>query len=224
MRSNVQYRLEAIRLRKQGKSYKEIMHTVPVSKSTLSKWFQFLPLSKKEEKFLKERIAVLQDKGRMKVALANKSRNEKRRDVVRLKAKIDFQKFRDDPFFVLGLSLYWALGAQKSNYFSFSNADPEMIRIMMQWASKFLRVEPADYRFRLFVQKAYARSLFERYWSRTCAIPRSQFQSTVYTPMPQLSLKDPEYKGSLRMVIFGVDRLITVHTWQNLLSAYYGEA
>lgn len=224
MRSNVQYRLEAIRLRKQGKSYREIMTKVPVAKSTLSKWFQFIPLTKKEERFIKERMLVLQDKGRMKVALTNKDKNEKRRDVVRLKAKIDFQKYKADPFFVLGLALYWGSGTQKSNYFSFSNADPEMIKIMMQWACKFLLVEPADYRFRLFVQKSHERSQFERYWSRSCAIPRSQFQKTVYTPGSRLIITDPQYKGSLRMVISGIDRLITVHTWQNLLSAYYGEA
>lgn len=224
MRSNVQHRLEAIRLRKQGKSYKEIMAKVPISKGTLSKWFKTLPLSKKEEKFIKERMLVLQDKGRLKVALANKTRNEERRELVRLKAKVDFRKYAHDPFFVLGLSLYWAQGAQKNNYFSFSSTDPDMIKIMMQWASKFLLVEPADYRFRLFIQEAYARKECERHWSRTCAVPRSQFQRTVYTPTPQMSLHDAVYKGSLRMVIFGVDRLIAISTWQKLLSAYYVEA
>ena len=224
MRSKVQYKDRAIAMRKQGKSYNEIMTKVPVSKGTLSKWFAHVPLTKKEERFVKERAAVLQDKGRMKTAKKNQERNERRRDRVRVNAKVDFKRYKNDPFFVLGLSLYWAKGSQTGNYFSFSSGDTAMLILMMSWASQYLKVEPADYQFRLYAHAAYAKNNLERYWSRTCAIPRSQFQDAVYTKSGKVVAKDAAYTGSLRMVISGIDNIITVQTWQNELSEYYVEA
>lgn len=224
MRSKVQDRNKVIELRRKGKSYKEIMAVVPVSKGTISKWCSNLPLTKKEEKFLRERSQILQDNGRLKTALKNKERNEKRRNIVKVKAKIDFERYKDDPFFVLGLSLYWAEGAKKNDYFSFINSDVQMIRIMMSWASKYLNVDPVDYKFRLYIHKPYKDENCEKFWSRKCAIPMSQFQQTIYKPTPHKVKKNPDYKGCLRMIISGVDFLITVKTWQNCLSEYYVEA
>lgn len=219
MHMKVRERNEAIRMRKQGKSYREIMEKIDVSKGTLSKWLANLPLSKKEERFLKERSMVLQDNGRLKTALKNKANNERRRDRYRVKAKADFEKYKDDPFFVLGLSLYWAEGG-KSGYFSFINSDIDMMRTMVAWTNKYLPVEPADYKFRLYIHEAYASENCERYWSRKCAIPRSQFQTTIYKPTPHTEKRN-DYKGCLRLVILGVEHLVTVRTWQTALSEYY---
>lgn len=224
MRAKVQYKDRAIAMRKQGKSYKEIMAKVPVSKGTLSKWFAHVPLTKKEARFVRERAAVLQDKGRIKTAQKNQARNERRRDRVRVNAKVDFKRYKDDPFFILGLSLYWAKGAQTGNYLSFSSADSAMLILVMHWVSQYLKVEPADYSFRLYAHNAYTHDNLERYWSRTCAIPRSQFQDAVYTKNTKMMSKDKAYTGSLRMVVSGIDNLITLKTWQNELSEYYVEA
>lgn len=224
MHAKVQDRTKAIALRKKGKSYKEIMSVVPVSKGTLSKWLSNLSLTKKEEKFLRERSQILQDNGRLKTALKNRDRNERRRDLVRIKAKIDFEKHKNDPFFVIGLSLYWAEGAKKNDYFSFINSDVNMIKIMMVWAAKYLEVEPVDYKFRLYIHKPYMNENCEKFWSRKCAIPLSQFQKTIYKPTPHTIKKNPDYKGCLRMILSGVDNLITVKTWQTCLSEYYVEA
>lgn len=220
MRLKVRERNEAIRMRRQGKSYREIMSKISVSKGTLSKWLSNLPLSKKEERFLKERSLVLQDNGRLKTALKNREKNELRRDRYRVKAKADFEKYKEDPFFVLGLSLYWAEGG-KSGYFSFINSDVTMMCVMIAWINKFLPVEPADYKFRLYIHKVYDSENCERFWSRKCAIPRSQFQKTVYKPTPHIDKRNPDYKGCLRLVILPVEHLITVRTWQSCLSEYY---
>lgn len=224
MRTKVQERIEAIKLRKQGKSYREIQSKVDVSKGTLSKWFTNLPLTSKERKYLQDRSLILQDKGRLKTALKNKERNERRRELVRIKADVDFEKHKNDPFFVLGLSLYWAEGAKKNDYFSFLSSDVSMMLIMMQWSMQFLKVEPVDFKFRLYIHKAYKNENCERYWSRKCAVPQSQFQRTIYKPAPHSVKMNPEYKGCLRMTIMGVQHLLTIKTWQKRLSEYYIEA
>ena len=220
MSLKVHDRNEAIRMRKHGKSYREIMAKVQVSKGTLSKWLSNIPLTKKEERFLIERSRILQDNGRLKAALKNRERNERRRDIYRLKAKMDFEKYKDDPFFVLGLSLYWAEGG-KSGYFSFINSDIRAMQLMVAWSTKYLPVEPSSYKFRLYIHKPYAHENCERFWSRKCAIPLSQFQRTIYKPTPHNEKRNPQYKGCLRMIILGVEHLVTVCTWQDCLSEYY---
>lgn len=221
MRSKVQDRHKAITLRKQGKSYREIMEKVPVSKGTLSKWFAASPLTKKEAKFLKERVQVLQDKGRIKAAEKNKERYEKQREKIRVNAKIDFRRYQKDPFFALGLALYWTSGTQQGSYVSFGTSDAAMMQIMTAWMVKYLKVEPTDFTFRLYVQKPFAKQRFETFWSRACAIPRSQFQDTIYIAAAQ-SLPDvATYKGSLRLNIMGVHHLVTLKTWQKCVSEYY---
>lgn len=221
MRSKVQEKSKAVKLRKQGKSYREILTEVKVSKGTLSMWLSNLDLSKKEEQYLVDRSKILQDNGRLKVALQNRERNELRREKIRKKARESFLEHCNDPFFVLGLALYWAEGAKKNTYFSFINSDPEMIKVMLQWVPKYLGVEPTEYKFRLYIHKPYAHENCERYWSRECAIPSSQFQQTIYKPTPHTVKKNPEYKGCLRMLFGGIDHLITIKAWQKLLSEYY---
>lgn len=221
MRSNVQFRQKAIDMRKQGRSYKEIMAKVPVSKGTLSNWLSNVPLTKREAKYLEERSQILQDNGRLKAALKNRARNESRRDLIRTKAKIDFEKHKDDPYFILGVSLYWAEGAKKNDYFSFINSDVAMMRIMIDWTAKYLKIEPVDCKYRLYIHEPYKNENCERFWSRKCAIPASQFQQTIYKPTPHVVKKNVDYKGCLRMTVMGVHYLITIKTWQNCLSEYY---
>ena len=221
MNAKVQEREKAIRLRKLGKSYSEIQKQVKVSKGTLSKWFAYLSLSKKEERFLVERSKILQDNGRLKVALRNREVNEARRERVRNRARIDFYKFRDDPFFVLGVALYWAEGAKSGGYFNFINSDLAMMRLMLDWTERYLPVEPSEYQFRLYIHKPYANENCERHWSLKCAIPLSQFRKTVFKPTPHNVKKNPEYKGCLRFIVPGVDQLLMMQTWQKELSLYY---
>lgn len=223
MQSKVQDRAKAIVMRKKGKSYREIMAVVPVSKGTLSKWLKDLPLTKREARFLQERSKLLQDNGRLKTAKINRDRSEKRHKLLRVKARADFEKYKDDPFFVLGLSLYWSQGSKNDDYISFTSSDVAMIKLMMAWTSKYLPVEPLDYKFRLYLYKSYINEKCEKFWSRTCAIPASQFQKTIYKQSAKL-IKGNEYQGSLRMIVPGIENLLTVKTWQNCLSEYYVEA
>lgn len=222
MATKVQERSRALKLRRQGKSYREILAQVPVSKGTLSKWLSNLPLTKKEERFLHERTKLLQDNGRLRTARKNSERFERARDIYRVKAKANFEKFRDDPFFVLGLSLYWNSGSQ-SGQFSYTSSNPQQLRCMIAWANEYLPIEPADYTFRLYTPKAHANERNLRFWSRACAIPRSQFQKTVHTTTRSGRVHH-ETHGSLRFSIGGIEQLVTVMTWQDCLSEYYGEA
>lgn len=219
MHSKVQERHKAIDLRKQGKSYSEILKVVPVSKGTLSKWFQNAPLTKKESKYLQERTQVLQDKGRLKVATQNKEKNEARRERLRTAAKIDFERYKKDPLFLIGLTLYWAQGSQTDNYCSFTSSDTDMIKLMVTWVTTYLKAEPSDYSFRLYSYDESSHEANLRHWSRTCTIPKSQFKKTVL----KRGKNKLDNKGILRFITPGASHIVVVKTWQECLKNYYGD-
>ena len=52
-----------------------------------------------------------------------------------------FPRLAKDPFFMLGLSMYWAKGAKNGNCFQFTSTDKKMIEIMKKWAIRYLGVE-----------------------------------------------------------------------------------
>jgi len=101
MRTKVQERNKVVTLRKQGKTYLEIQKRVGVSKGTISKWCQTIPLSKKEQQYVTERGKILQDKGRLKVAEQNRTQHETKRERVRVAAAVDYERFKPNHFLLL---------------------------------------------------------------------------------------------------------------------------
>ena len=217
MRAKVQERRRAIELRRQGKSYAEIMALVPVAKGTLSEWLKDTPLSKKERLFLEGRTQILQDKGRLKVALQNHQRHHQRRQVQVTNAKIDFARFKKEPRFLIGLTLYWADGAQTGGYLSYTQSDPAKIRFLMDWMTSYLPIEGSDFKFRVYAPRQAASAHLETHWSRACTIPKSQFQTGIYQKATRRSKTDPNYKGSLRVIVPGMRNLVVVKAWQECL-------
>ena len=52
----------------------------------------------------------------------------------------EFKDFKKDPFFMAGLSLYWASGSKKGDHFQFSSSDKKMIAFMVLWIKKYLAI------------------------------------------------------------------------------------
>src|SRR5262249_13938859 len=114
---------QAIELRKQGYSYKEIERTLKVSRSTLSRWLPGVPTG---------------DEYRLRVRKAQQRRNEKVRQFWEKKQTEVFENYEppmQDAFFTLGLGLYWGEGTKAE--LAIANADPGVIRIFIRWMNRF---------------------------------------------------------------------------------------
>lgn len=73
MTTKIDIRNQAMELRKKGMSYKEILEllSVPIAKSTLSKWFSKMHLTTAEKKVLEVRFSVGREKSRYNATLAH---------------------------------------------------------------------------------------------------------------------------------------------------------
>lgn len=223
MRTLVSERQEATRLRKKGLSYKEILRRVPVAKSTLSEWLQKMPLTDAEKAILKRRKESNISIGKIRAAAALHSLKIARDEILRKISKVEFEKYTKDPFFYVGLSLYWAEGAKRNDLFSFTNSGSDMMLVMLAWMERFFGVRRENVRARLYIHKPYAHENCKGYWSRSIGIPISNFRKTIYKPTGLLIKKRPNYMGCLRIEIGGVAYLRKYLFWQKMMLEDYGK-
>jgi hypothetical protein len=75
-------------------------------------------------------------RGREKI-LANRKQRQER---WRVEAVSLWEKWKQDPLFVLGVGLYWGEGEKTScnKRLALSNADPNLLRTWLRWCARFL--------------------------------------------------------------------------------------
>ena len=221
MKTLVSEKEEAIRLRKKGLSYREILKKVPVSKSTISVWLRNTPLTDAEKSILKRRREGNISIGRIRAAAALHRLRVARDEILRKEAKIEFERHKIDPFFYVGIGLYWAEGAKRNSLFAFTNSDSEMMFVMLNWMERFFGVRRTAVRARLFLHKPYAHENCEKYWSLATGIPIENFRKTIFKPTGLLVKKRPNYKGCLRIEIGEVSYLRKYLYWQKMMLEDY---
>jgi hypothetical protein len=221
MRVLVRERERAVALRKKGYSYKDILREVPVSKSSVSLWLQKLPLTAREKKYLKFRRNLNISHGRIKAAATLHELRLQRENILLQEARTEFQLYKQDFLFHVGIALYWAEGGKRTWCFTFTNSDAEMIDLMLKWVEKYLHISRNETKARLFIHKPYAHEQCEKKWSQKIQVPIGNFQKTIYKPTGLLIKKRPHYDGCLRIEIGKTALLRKMQFWQQMLIEYY---
>ena len=218
----VQEKARAIELRKKGYSYRDIMQEVAAGKSSLSLWLRGMPLTESEKHMLKDRTNSNISRGRIRAATSNHLRRLARNEQLWKVAKEEFESKKGDPFFGLGVALYWAEGSKRSSCFGFTNSDHEMMGMMIDWIELFLKVPRTRIRARLYLHKPYAHENCEDYWARMTGISIQNFRKTIFKPTGLLVKKRPDYKGCLRIELDKTEYLRKMTFWQRMLVGQYG--
>ncbi len=169
-------RERAILLRREGKTYFEILTEIPVAKSTLSEWLKSVRLAKSQ----KQRIT----KKRMRAALRGaQARRRSRISEVRSLERdglADVGKLSDRELWLIGIALYWAEGSKQYDHSPstgvlFNNSDSRMIRLFLRWL-KHMEVSESAISFELYVHEVRSQDApaFKRWWSHQLGIPVSR--------------------------------------------------
>ncbi len=157
---------QAIALRKNGASYREILEEVNVAKSTLSLWLRNVKLAKRQQQALteKKRISSLRGGARRRELRIISDNN------IKILAEKDVLRFEDKELWLAGAMLYWAEGSkQKENNISqgvrFSNSDSGMIRLFVKWLKKICGVADSEIKCELYIHKSGNAMLAEKFWN-----------------------------------------------------------
>lgn len=173
---------KAIKLRKQGYSYSEILKQVSVAKSTLSLWLRSVGLSKKQKqrltkKKLESALRGAKKKREQRIALINKIYQE---------AEKDIKKITNKELWLMGIMLYWAEGSKEKEYhpgsgIKFTNSDYLMIKLFLRWLVEILEIDRERIVFEIYIHANYKYKLNKviNFWSKQLLFPKRYF-SKIY--------------------------------------------
>jgi hypothetical protein len=186
-------------LRRLGLSYNEIARLIPVSKGTLSGWCRDLLLPAE----LRRRLALIRPKLDSQIALGRKRRDQalERKRLIRLSAQKEVFWRRADPFWIAGVVAYWSEGSKTSSDLRFSNSDPGLVRLFIDWSQQFL--EGKGFSARLHLHTGQNEDERIEFWSAITGIPASQFGTTYFKKEGTGHRKNRLYNGTVTVRLLG---------------------
>ncbi len=216
---------KAIKLRQSGKSYNQITKLLGIPKSTLSTWLKDLPLTSEasakiisQGNFIAIKKLIKRNKQQSEIAKA-------RHKDIKNKAKNEAVKFLKDPLFIAGISLYWAEGYKKgwnkSNWKSidFTNSDPDMIKLMMNFFKKFLKINKNDIKIQITGHENGDIEKYINFWQNLTGVPRNNFFKP-FLRTSKSSKKKTKSKleyGTIHLRINRVESFFKLYGWMEAL-------
>jgi hypothetical protein len=196
---------KAIRLRKQGLSYSQILKQVPIAKSTLSLWLKEVLLSK----FQKQRITQKRLEAGLRGGASRHLKRLLNTTAAINAARKDIGVLSHRELWLLGVALYWAEGSKQrvgsvSNSVTFNNSDPKMLKFFKAWLLQVPGVNSSRLKFELYLHESQKHRLEEIrvYWAKVLSVPLSDL-NTLYLKKNILKRvrKNPEngYYGLVRI-------------------------
>ncbi|MBN2831022.1 MAG: hypothetical protein JXL82_01900 [Candidatus Omnitrophica bacterium] len=190
---------KALILRKQGKTFNEILEKVVVSKGSLSYWLRGIDLTDRQLK----RIKYKNEKTKRKFVeynAAKRKQAETEKEFILNSAAQEIGNLSKKELKLIGIALYWAEGYKASarSIAEFTNSDPAMITLMMRWFRDVCGVPEPRFRVRLQVHDIARQSKAVDYWSRVTALPKNQFTK----PYVKISPSSKNKMGSI--LLYGI--------------------
>lgn len=174
----IEDKFKAQELRKQGLSYREILQTISVSKSTISLWCRDIKLTNKQKHRLLNNKQFGQKKGSLVAAENKRNARIERTKKIRGLAKKDVGRIINRDKFMAGIALYAAEGTKSDGHAAFTNSDPQLIKFMMDWFMVFAKVPMKKMRGAIWLHEGLDEINAKKFWSKLTGIPRNQFHKT----------------------------------------------
>ena len=192
-------RLEAIKLRKQGKTYNEIRKKFPISKGTLSYWSKKIKLSEFAQKRLKKNQDSYLRKARL-ASLANlRIRQTQSLIDIRKKIKPSIVKVMNPEVLKIALAfLYLGEGAKWESHrgLQLGSSDPAILLLYKKLLKSCYLIDKDKLRCYICYRADQSLEGLIKYWSRTLNIPKSGFYKSSYDKRTiGKPTKNLDYKG-----------------------------
>lgn len=172
----------AIKLRKEGKSIRDIEKILKVSRSTLSGWLHNIELSEKQKKQLHENWQTALIKARAIAAELNRAaRLERirkiRQNVEKLTSGIVIDRITGELIFA---TFYLAEGTKTEGSVIIANSNPEILKSLLNLFGYLYKPDISKFRCCLHLRKDQSEKELKNYWSKILDIPKSQFVTTQF--------------------------------------------
>ena len=206
-------KIKAVKLRRKGKSYGEILKRLKVSKGTLSLWLRDVKLTSGQYRRL---YVTLRRRNAYRAAkVRQKQRIEKTRRIVS-EAEKEVSRLIKSHLFLSGLMLYWAEGdkSDEREVVKFTNSDPILIKLMMAWFRRICKVKNEKFRIELHIHAFHCRRNIKEYWSKLVCLPLSQFHKVQIKQTSLRRRKNKLYNGTCAIRISDRDLFRRIKGWK----------
>ena len=201
MSKSIQH-LKAVKLRKEGKSIKEIAKKLSVSPGSVSVWCRHIHLTKSQIKILEKRTKDPFYGNRSKYLISIKQAKNLKIQRLMDKGINEVGKITKRELFLIGIALYWAEGFKKDKQAGFANSDPKMIKTYIKWLKDCFGYKNEDLlpRITINVSHNYRANEIQNYWSTIINVPAENFGKPFYQKtIWKKTYENPnEYYGVLR--------------------------
>lgn len=196
MKKKVEQKLEAVKLRRQGHSLKEITEKLNVAKSSASTWVRNISLNEKAKKRLLTRITLGQFRGaeskrRKTETFVNKSLDE---------AKDSFSGITFNHSWNLAVCslLYWCEGTKnpQRSAVSFANSDPILIKAFLKAFRASFNLDEKKFRCCVHLHEYHNAKKQLTFWSKVTGIPKCQFMKPYLKPHTGIQTRE-NYPGCI---------------------------
>ena len=203
-------REQAVALRREGKSYREIQKMLDVARSSLSLWLRDVPLTDEQRFLLGQRKA---NAGARRAA-SLRARRIARAEHTHRKAMSMIGTLSRRELFIAGVIAYWAEGSKskpwrRSERVVFTNSDPTMVSLFLRWLDV---VGVARHRIilRIQIHEGADIAAAERCWREIAQLPEHQFRRPTlkrHKPVTVRKNMGPRYIGCLTITVRGSTEL-----------------
>ena len=179
-------RLEAIRLREQGESVRDIAKKIGVAKSSASLWVRHVILTLDQAEKLNSNSVKGRLGGGLKGALIQKQARMERENLARKLGQEEFPHLTHREVKIAGLCLYWAEGTKKTRNIVFCNSDPQMIIFFINWLKTTYNIPSIELKCAVGINEAHKKreTKVKNYWSNLTGIPLTNFTKTSFKKYP----------------------------------------
>lgn len=198
--TKVREKLEAIRLRKEGFSYTEILRKVPVRKSTLSVWLRDIGLAKRHIQRFTEKRRLAQMKARESW---RRYRINKQERIIK-EAKGEIKNLTNKDLWLAGVLLYWAEGTKQkathvSQRVSFGNSDPNMVILFSKWLKRFCDIESERIIYSIYIHRTGNVEKAKKFWNSILNTSIENVYFKKHNPKTNRKNINENYNGLLRI-------------------------
>jgi len=196
MKTNRAKKEAAIKLRRKGKSIREIERNLDIARSTLSGWFHDIELSKKQQKQLHNKWLNGLVKARLRASEVHRKERLDRMGEIENRVKEFTSNIVIDRKLgeIIYSIFYSAEGAKKAGKVEIANTNPKILVALLELFRYLYSPEESRLRCALHLRDDQTEKKLKNYWSKILGIPKSQFIKTQFDARANTpSFKD--YKG-----------------------------
>jgi len=170
---------KAIKLRKRGRSFREISELLNISKSTASLWTRGTILNSKAI----QRLEGLKELGRERSKQTKERQRTSAEKEISKKARIIVKnvKLNDSHRKIICSLIYWCEGGKNDGgRVNFTNSDPQLMRYFLKIFRKSFFLNENKFRALLHVHEYHEENRQVRFWSKITQIPIEQFSKSFH--------------------------------------------